>query len=242
MIQFNLLPDVKLEYIKARRTKHLVLLISVITTGVTVGITVMLFIGVGVVQKRHLGNLSKEIKEKSEQLKNEKDIDKILTVQNQLNNIGGLHDTKPAAERLGGYLEKVTPNEVAISKLAVDFTANTMAFEGKADSLKSVNKFVDTLKFSEYSYSETGADGKPVTTTSAAFSSVVLADFNRSDSQDGQAVSYKITLSFDPLIFDLKKNITLQIPKGMTTTRSVTERPKPLFQPNTSDKNGEEGR
>ncbi len=235
MIQFNLLPDVKLEYIKARRAKHLVLLTSIIVTAVSVGIMMVLFFGVNVVQKRHLGNLSKDISEKTDQLKKEEDIDKILTVQNQLNNLNTLHDAKPAAERLGGYLEKVTPNEVAISKLTVDFGANTIKFEGNAKALRYVNQLIDTMKFSEYKLTEVGEDNEPIITRSAAFSSVVLASFDRKDGEDALPVSYEITASFDPIIFNITKKVSLEIPPSMITTRSVTERPTPLFQPQASD-------
>lgn len=241
MIQFNLLPDVKLEYIKARRAKHLVLLVSIIVAAVSVGIMMALFFGVNVVQKRHLSNLSKDITEKSEKLKKEKDIDKILTVQNQLNNLNGLHDAKPAAERLGGYLEKVTPNAVAVSKLTVDFSANTMKFEGNAKALRYVNQFIDTMKFSEYKLTEQGDDNKPVVTTSPAFSNVVLATFDRNDEEGPLPVSYEITLNFDPVIFNITKKVSLEIPPNMITTRSVTERPTPLFQPQASDDDTEGG-
>jgi hypothetical protein len=228
MIQFNLLPDVKLEYIKARRSKHLVVLVSFITTGVMVAITVILFVGV-VVQKRHLDNLSHDIHGKSERLKGEKDIDKILTVQNQLNSLNGLHDTKPAVERLGGYLGQVTPNEISISDLAVDYASYSMVFDGTADSLKSVNKFIDTLKFTTYN-----VEGE----TKHAFSTVVLASFDRSDDQPTAPATYQVTLAFDPVIFDIKQTIQLNIPSQITT-RSVTERPSPLFQPQPEEE-GEE--
>ena len=220
MIQFNLLPEVKLEYIKARRTKHLVMLVSLVATGATVGIVVVLFLGVNVVQKRHLGNLSSDIQSKSNQLKNEEDIDKILTVQNQLNNLDALHDSKPASERLGTYLAQVTPNEVSISELSVDFTTNAITFDGTADSLKSVNEFIDTLKFTTYD-----SNGE----TKNTFNTVVLASFDRTDGSGDDPATYQVTVLFDPVIFDIKQDIKLSVPNKITT-RSVTERPEPLFQ------------
>lgn len=229
MIQFNLLPDVKLEYIKARRTKQLVMLVSFIAAGVTVSVVVVLFLGVNVVQRRHLNNLADDIEAKSTQLSNEKDIDKILTVQNQLNSLNGLHEGKPAAERLGGYLSQITPSDVALSELASDFTANTMKFSGSAKSLKNVNEFIDTLKFTTYD-----ANGEEKN----AFSAVVLSSFDRSDNQVDAAASYEITLNFDPAIFDIKQDIKLKVPNKITT-RSVTERPEPLFQKLPTDEGGQ---
>jgi hypothetical protein len=228
MIQFNLLPDVKLEYIKARRSKHLVMLISFIVTGISIALVVILFVGVNVLQRKHLDNLDHDIKEKTQQLSGEQDINKILTVQNQLNTLNGLHDAKPAIERLGPYLAQITPAGVFISSLKVDYAANTMSFDGGAGSVKSVNTFIDTMKFTTY-----GSEGKN------AFSNVVLTSLDRSDKDQGDAppAKYQITLAFDPGIFDIKltapdpkEPIKLNVPEQVTT-RSVTEKPSPLFQP-----------
>ena len=223
MIQFNLLPDIKLEYIKARRTKQLVVMTATILAGASLAIAVMLFFGVNVLQKRHLAHLDRDIKESSEKLRSEPELNKILTVQNQLNSISGLHDQKPAAERLGRYLSQVTPNEVSISKLEVDFTQNIITFDGGAASLKAVNQFVDTLKFTDYRVGEDN-NGK-------AFSEVVLTSFSREDAerQDGNPATYKITLKYNPVIFSTTEAASLQVPNTVTT-RSSTERPTELFQ------------
>lgn len=232
MIQFNLLPDVKLEYIKATRTKHLIMLTSLVLTAISVAIVVVLFIGVNVIQERHLNNLDGDIKDMTAKLQGEPDIDKILTIQNQLNSLNDLHDGKPAAERIGAYLEQVTPKEVSISEIKVDFTANTMTIDGGAKDLKTVNQFVDTLKFTDYEETlpEDQGGGK---VTDKAFSSVVMASFSLASSQQAsntQPASYQITLNFNPVIFDITKSVKLVVP-NQVTTRSVTERPD-LFRSN----------
>lgn len=230
MIQFNLLPDVKLEYIKARRTKHIVLLSSVLLTAVTVGIMVVMFMGVHVVQKRHLSNLDRDIQQMGNKLKEEKDIDKILTVQQQLDSLNELHDAKPAADRIGAYLSQITPGRVAVSSLSIDFAENTMKFDGKAGAIKNINEFIDTMKFTTYEIKESVEGGSTETVSKPAFSNVVLASFGRtSSSDDAMPATYSITLSFDPVIFDIKQKPKLVVPKQITT-RSVTERAAPLFQ------------
>jgi len=234
MIQFNLLPDVKLEYIKARRMKHLVVLSSLIITGVMIALVVFLLIGVKGIQRKHLNNLDEDIKRVSTQLKNEKDIDKILTVQNQLGSLNGLHDSKPAAYRIGAYLEKITPSQISISELNIDFSAKTLNFSGSAGTIAEVNQFVDTLKFTKFQVDNEDPNN--------AFSTVVLSEFGRSDSNNANEkskVSFNITMSFDPLIFDIQKNIVLKVPDRITT-RSITERPDPLFQKQ-PETNKEEG-
>ena len=99
-----------------------------------------------------------------------------------------------------------------------------MKITGTADSLQSVNKFVDTLKFTTYSV--VPADGTtPEPSTTKPFSAVVLSDFTRTDKE----VTYTITLSFDPVIFNSANNIKLSVPK-IISTRSETEKPTDLFK------------
>lgn len=218
MIQVNLLPDVKLEYIKAKQTKRTVVLSSLLISGTAVGILILLFLLVNVVQKKHLSDLNKDIATYTDQLKNTPDIDKILTIQNQLKSLPGLHDKKVVATRLFKYLEQVTPNKASIAKLDADFSSNKMTFTGSADSITTVNKFADTLKFTTYKKAD-GSTGK-------AFTSVVLTSFNHDSASE---TSYQLDVEFDPVIFDSASEVTLVVPK-IISTRSETEKPTDLFQ------------
>lgn len=221
MIQFNLLPDVKLEYIKARRSKRLVMLGSIVTGGIALTILVVLFFGVNVLQKQHLHHLQEDIDRDSKKLESIENLDKILTVQNQLGVLNDLHAKKPVASRMSTYIPQMTPKDITISSLDIDFTANTMSLNGGGASLSEINKFVDTLKFAKYSAGD--QSGKP-------FSSVVLASFGLNPTSPGTArATYQITLSFDPVIFDSAHDVALQIPAGVTT-RSTTEKPDSIFQ------------
>ena len=64
MVQFNLLPDVKLEYLKTQKTKRTVLLGVISVTALAVFIFILLFLIVNVFQKQHLANLDKNIETK----------------------------------------------------------------------------------------------------------------------------------------------------------------------------------
>ena len=218
MVQFNLLPSVKLEYIKATRTKRPVTSVAIIASCVALSIMVLLFINVNVVQKRHISNLTEDIQTKVSELEAIEDIDKVLTVQNQLSALTALHEQKPAAERVIPYLSKVTPQAASVSQSKVDFETSTMDISGTSDSLVTVNKFVDTLKFTKYTVGDS-TEQKP------AFLEVVLASF----SVDSEGVTYQINFKFDPTIFDNTKQINLVVPNTVTT-RSQTEKPSDLFQ------------
>ena len=227
MIQFNLLPDIKLEYIKTRRSKRMVLMISLIIAGVSLLIFLGLFTVVNVLQRKHLNDLNKDIKANTATLQAIPDLSKILTVQNQLNSLTGLHEQKPDAARLLDYLGQLTPAKATISDSKADFTANTLSITGNADQLSTVNQFVDTLKFT--TYTTDAASG-----SKNAFSNVVLTSF----SKQSPTSSYQIDLSFDPAIFDNTQKITLTTPK-IISTRSEVDKPSDLFQKDQSKKDNQ---
>lgn len=210
MVQFNLLPDVKLQYIKARRTKRLVTVISVVASAAALVVFLLMIVTVDVVQKKSLHDLNNDIGKYSKQLKSIPDLDKILTVQNQLNTLTGLHDQKVVSSRLFSYIGQVTPSQATISNLGIDFAANTMTLSGEAPSLDVVNGFTDTLKATTYTTDSTKNPTK-------AFSNVVLSAFGR----DTKGATYTITLGFDPAIFNGANKVTLSIPSGTSSNTST---------------------
>lgn len=218
MIQFNLLPDIKLEYIKTRRSKRMVLLISTAVAGLCLVIFVGMFIFVNVLQRKHLSDLNKDIKANISTLQKTPDLGKILTVQNQLKSLTGLHQQKPAALRALDYLGQLTPAKATISDVKVDFTAKTISLTGDADALSTVNQFVDTLKFTTYT-----SDANSQATK--AFSNVVLTSFSKGE----KSSTYQIDFSFDSAIFDNTQKVQLTVPK-IISTRSEVDKPADLFQ------------
>ncbi|MCA9342572.1 hypothetical protein KC950_00970 [Candidatus Saccharibacteria bacterium] len=222
MVQFNLLPDVKLEYVKTQRTKRLVIFGALGVTGICVFILVLLFMLVNVFQRQHIGNLNDDIKQYTADLEKVPELDEVLTIQNQLNVLNGLHEQKPAAQRIYDYLVQLTPSDAKLSEVSINYEENTISLSGSATSLQVINKFVDTVKFTEYQYD----DAKD-----RAFSNVVLSSYGISESDSAQErTSYTIDLIYDPVIFDNTKAVTLVVPP-IISTRSITEKPQDLFEP-----------
>jgi len=224
MIQLNLLPDVKMEYIKAQRTRSLVLSSAIIIALGSIALLVLLLI-VGGLQKKHINDLTKDIKTDTAMLQKKQDVTKILTVQNQLQSLTALHEKKPAVSNLFDYLNQVTPTQVDITDFTVDFDKESISITGTADSLGAVNKYIDTLKFTTFN-TEGSSKKQP------AFKNVVLSSFgvNTGNSKGSRAVSYTIDLSYNPTIFDVTEQATLTVP-NLTTTRSAIEQPaEDLFQ------------
>ncbi len=233
MIQFNLLPDVKVEYIKTHRRKRLIIFASIVSSAATFAIFIVLFLFVRVSQTAHLKDLNKDIAGNLGKIQSVEDLDKIITVQNQLNSLPELHDKKVITSRLNGYLTQVAPQQAAISNITLNFETNKATLRGETDSLATVNKFVDTLKFTDFKVNNSQ------NTSDKAFKSVVLDNFSIGTAGDTKT-TYGISFDFNPAIFSVVKElnegatepVTLTVPK-IISTRSETEKPNALFVPET---------
>lgn len=224
MIQFNLLPDVKIKYIKTQHTKRTVMLISLVASAAAIALVSVMYVSVQIVQKKSLNNLSANIVKETKKLNDTQDLSKILTIQNQLSSLPALHGAKPVSSRVLGYITQVTPAVgVSISKLDVDFTTNSITITGTADSLATVNKYADTLKFATYKTATTES-GKP-------FSNVVTT--STLSTTNVKEASYMLSFTFDPVLFSNTELPVLTVPK-ITSNRSETEKPSAVFKEDTT--------
>lgn len=213
MIEFNLLPESKLENVKARRSERTILIYSVIASIASVIILLLALSFIGL-QKHALSAADKDVALYTNQIKQLPDINNILTIQNQLKTIVSLHGQSPQVTRLFTYLPQITPTQASISQLSINFDTNKMMVNGTASSLKVVNEFANTLKFTTYKIGTQNA-GK------TAFTSVVLSNFGR----DSAGASYSFQLAYDPALFDSRQDVSLSVPQNNITTRSFIELP-----------------
>lgn len=204
MVQFNLLPDVKIEFIKARRQQHTITFIALIVGSVSLGIFILSFFVVNIAQPQLIKIADKNIKKNNQQLQSVADINKMLTVQNQLDQLTNLHDQKPAVSNIFKFLSQITPSDVTLNKLTLDMTQSTITLGGTAKSLNAVRIFADTLKLTEYQLGEGGESKK-------AFSEVVLSNFSTGD----KGTTFTLTFKFDPAIFSgTDENLQLVVPSS----------------------------
>lgn len=230
MIQINLLPSIKAEYVKAQRTKRTVITVSIIAIGVSLGIVgILASIAFGA-QQLQLSNLQKDIEKSEQNIKSVPDLDKILTIQNQLVALTPLHDAKPVMSRLFTYLQQTTPDSVKLEKYTVDNADYTIKLEGEAPALELVNKYVDTLKFTEVAQNEENAQKVN------AFSEVVLNNFSKSE----QGYTFSISLKYnDQLFSSANPDIKIVVP-NIVTTRSQTQLPSGnIFAPSSDSEGGQ---
>ncbi len=225
MLELNLIPDVKLQAIKAQKLKHLIITLATIISTISIVLTIFMIVYVKFIQQAQINNLDKNINISTNEVNKDKDLNKVLTIQNQLNSLPTIESQTPITSRLFNYLSELVPVNITISDLKIDLTQNSMDMSGGSDTLSTVNQLIDTLKYTNYTY--TGQSPK------AAFSSVILSSFGygTTNSGSGSPAQFDITFNFDPTIFNPQDNIKLIVPK-ITTTRSILNQPINLFKAN----------
>lgn len=249
MIQFNLLPDVKIEYMKAVQKRQIMAFISFVVAGVCVAVFVVILMIVKVQQPKHISDLDKDIKANVATLQKNKDLNKILTIQNQLSSLPGLHDNKPMTSRIFSYLRQVVPTQATVSEVAISVADKKMTIKGNADTTATYNKFVDTLKFTQFSDNSDPNNIK----TGKAFPTVVVTNFtiDSTPNPDGSitgsgGVTFELDVTYDEVIFKntakegsaVANSVSLIVP-NQVTTRSATQAPSDdLFKQNSTDKSG----
>jgi Tfp pilus assembly protein PilN len=224
-VQFNLVPDVKQKFIKAQRSRNTIVSAAVLVAIVSFGLFVATFLSVNVIQHTQQKSLDSQIKTSNTKLQDIKGLDQVLTVQNQLTTLVQLHQNKHISSRVFTYLPQVTPSDVRITQLTIDLAANTVQIDGIAPSQLSVNRFIDTLKFTTYTVPGSSA-------AKNLFPSVVLSGF----SIGASTANYSLNVTLDPTLFannltdaDGKKTApVLNVPK-QTTTRSALDDPTTLL-------------
>ncbi len=198
MIQINLLPDVKQEYLRAQQMKHLVIVVSVLLSLISVVILAILFLYVQVVQPRHKANLQRDIDSGLNELKGKQDAVKIVTVQGVLEQIPALQDKKLVTSRLFTYLTSVTPQSVSYSEVRLDLTTNTVSLTGQANTFEQTSELTNNLKSATFTYKQGDSESKI-----QPFSRVVFTSLGKSDQTDSaRSVAFQLTFTVDPTMFN----------------------------------------
>lgn len=229
MIQLNLLPDLKKEFIKSQKTKGVVISTSILVTIGAVGLSVLLFIYVTFLQQLQINLATDDIKQKEKQLSSVTDISKYLTVQAQLAALPDLHNGKGSYSRLFDFLGIINPgapNNASLSNLQLSTLDKTIIVNGTTASFESLNVFVDTLKHAEITYKKNG-QGDPI--TEKMFAQALVQTSGLAHVGSNNIVSFSIKTIYNPSIFDVQNtNVAAKVP-NITTTQSVTQSPRQLF-------------
>lgn len=221
MIQLNLLPDSILYEIRLRKFYRLLTRSGLFLAIIVIVITTFLFIEVKFLQQKSISSNNKKISSGLSSLNKVTDFNQILKINNAIGILPSLYSNRPDVTRLASYLALITPSTVSIKSLQLNFATDAFNFNGTADSIQTINTFVDTLKFCEFTIGASNQQ-KP------AFSKVVLADYNYS-SASSTTEDFTVNAVFSPQIFATNISGVQLIVPNKITTRSNIDQPTALF-------------
>lgn len=217
MISLNLLPDVKKDLLRVRRERNLVVSISVVVVGASIGVLLLLSgtLGVLVATKALMENGIKNDEQTIKQAQKKKQLDKYITIQNQLKQIGKLKSDQQVYSRLMDYLTQLNPaapNNVQISSATIEAPAGssggtsssssssastdgiTMTIEGKTTNFSALDVYKNTLSKAQLSYEveeeDTSSDSESSANSDGTYSKETSSDSDSSDS-DSQSKKKK---------------------------------------------------
>jgi Tfp pilus assembly protein PilN len=240
MIEINLVPDVKQELIKAQRVRSTVVTFSILVGLISIAAVAILAVYILGVQTVRGALLDENIKTSNSKLADIKDLSKILTIQNQLTKISGLNDSKKIDSRIFDLLAAIippTPNNIQVSDLTIDSTANTITINGQApNSYAAVEVFKKTLDGAKVKYTDT--DGKSQTATLASNISTSNTSYGE-DATGAKVLRFTLSFEYTPELFSpLSKDVSIIISTNGNATDSYLGVPTSIFADRLPDYTG----
>ncbi len=148
----NLLPDIRLAKLRARRNRHLAVGVATIVCVISASVVLLLLLLIGA-QNIRLAQINNNIKNKQAELDQITNLADIVTLQQHLDSLPGLYNSRIHLSRFFKVLVAVSPKELTVSKLELD-SLNTLKVSGQSRNFATVNKLVKALEASTQ-------DGRP---------------------------------------------------------------------------------
>ncbi len=132
MIQINLIPDVKREYLRARRMRDIAISLSIVASiagAALVGVMLLILFS----QQAREYFADQGIKSEYEKLSNVEDLSDMVTIQNQLSLVSAQHQAKSMDSRLFSVLQAVNPaapNDVRFTSVSIRSRRGYTAYRG----------------------------------------------------------------------------------------------------------------
>ncbi len=122
MIEINLIPDVKQELLRAQTQRNVVISGSILLAIGAAAVVVLVTLYVFGAQKLIMDNVNKTIDTEYTKLSSTEDLNRLLTIQNQLSTVSTLNQKKLAGSRVYNMLNVIVPtdpHDITISSLIV---------------------------------------------------------------------------------------------------------------------------
>ncbi len=230
MIQINLLPDVKQEYLRTRRIRNTAISIAIITGLAAGGVVVLLVLVLGAQLTREV-LADDQIKKQYAEMSQVDSLSELVTLQNQLELISSQHENKSVDSRLFSFLQAINPaapNDVQFSSVSLDPSDFTITLEGLTDggypAVESLTKTIMNTKVEYVSGQEEMTD--PVA------SQVAISETRFGEDSSGKRVlRFKIVVDYyEQLFVNTAKSVEIVGPdRRIDVTDSKVGVPDSLF-------------
>lgn len=236
MIEINLIPDVKQEFIHAQRLRAKVISVSIL--GMLGAVALVVILG-GLLGAEAVRNAvaDSSITSEYKKMQANTDLKDVVTIQNQLINIPILDQSKTMSSRLFDALSAINPqapNSVKMTNVVLDPTAKTISIDGTAaNSYTATDALKKTILNATIAYTEDSA-----TSTIPLTTDVMLGDTSYGEDSSGNKVlRFKMTFTYPDQLFSNKvTNVSVVTPTGtIDVTDSKTRVPDSLFTSPASD-------
>lgn len=240
MIQINLVPDVKQEFLRAQKLRNMAVSISVIVGLAAAGVVVVLGLLLGA-QLLHEKIQKENIDKQFKKLSSIEDLSSLLTIQSQLAAIPDLQSNRSMMSRAFDTVTAITPtgeNEIKISNLTIDPTESTMTIEGSANNgYSATDVFRKTILNTQVKYKS----GDTEQTVPLA-TKVDMGQTSYGEDVSGQRVlRFKLSFAYPAELLNNKGTlVSLVSPTGQKdVTDSKQQVPDAIFSQKAKDIEGE---
>lgn len=237
MIEINLIPDVKQEYLKAQSLRAKVTSVSILISLAALGAIAFLAAYMGTQAVRE-AIVDKSVQDEySKLVKDNPDLDNIVTIQNQLANISALNDNKQITSRILEVLSAINPdapNDVKMTSVNLDPTKQTLSIEATAkNGFQAADIFKKTILNTNVTYT---ADSKDVTVPLTDTVDLGEVSFG-TDATGAKVLRFKLSFEYaGKLLSNQVESVKIVTPTGkIDVTDSKIYVPDSLFSQAATD-------
>lgn len=213
MISLNLLPDVKKDLLKVRRERNLVMMVSIVAVIGSLAVLGLLFLWMGALTGLKMLDENKinDAKAKIETAKEDEQLDKYLTIQNQLAQIDGLKGNQLVHSRLMDFLVQLNPAEPNnVFLRSVRLTADgegesadlSVDIEGTTGNFASLDVYKNTLISAKLIYEDKPEDEVESTGTSESDESSSDAESRNNEDASSSSESTAVAEAASEMLFN----------------------------------------
>ena len=241
MIQINLIPDVKREYLHARRVRDIAISVSILVSIGAAGVVgIMLLFLSTQAAREYLAD--RTIDSEYEKLSAVENLAGMVTIENQLSLISQQHANKSMDSRLFSVLQAVNPvapNQVQFTTVTLNPEAGSLLLEGQtAGGYRAFETLAKTIQNTKITYKNSGDDDD---TTSPIATDVIPGDSNYGiDSDNTRVLRFEMTVMYTVGLFDntMQELQVIAPARKVDVTDSKLRVPDSLFAIPAADEEG----